>query len=195
MRDLWHRLRQQKRLFVTLVAVVGVGLWALLLSDRYRLLVAVVLLALAGGGYLLCGALTGRITRGVVRPGTARWLAAIAGLGAIAFVVPTLFTRHGPFKIEQPVAWELYPDRIRYRFPRGRWHEHPARDLRSVTPKPLSLTARVRVDGVRVQQDVTHHVLLLEFTGGKRLCVGQERAFQFGESPERLHEIVKRLYS
>lgn len=143
------------------------------------------------------------LARGEIPPFTGLWLrnAAIFFLlvsllfvPAIVFVVRSLFTPYGPYKIERPVAWELYPDRLRYRFPRGPWHGRPAGALLSATLKPMSMKARARVDRVLVQQPITVYLLLLEFAGGRQLCVDQERAYQFGETPERLHAILQHLY-
>ena len=88
----------------------------------------------------------------------------------------------------------MYRDRIRYRLPRGPWQEHSTRDLRHVTITPLPVNVRAHTDGAVVEQKVTRYMLVLEFTGGNRLVIDQERAAQFGETPERLYVMMKELY-
>ncbi len=110
---------------------------------------------------------------------------------ALIVVIRALLTRYGPFQIEQPIAWEFYPERIRYRLPRGSWQEKPAHDLQRARLQALPFKVR----GARgVQQKMTSYALVLEFAGGEQLVVEQERAVQFGESVERLHAIIQDLY-
>jgi len=143
------------------------------------------------------------LARGDVPPFTWRWLRDIAlvfllvstlFLPALIFIMRSFFTKYGPFKIEQPVAWELYRDKIRYRFPRGPWQERGARDLQRVTLEPLPFTVRARASGFIIKQNMMRYMLVLEFVGDKRLVIDQERAAQFGESPERLHVMINQLY-
>lgn len=144
------------------------------------------------------------LARGDVPPFTGRWLRDTAltfalvstiFLPALVWIVRSFFTEYGPFESKQPGALELYHDKIRYRLPRGPWHERTARDLRRVTLKPSPAIAWARVDDVVIEQDITRYVLVLEFVGAdERLIIDQARAAQFGESPERLHMVIKQLY-
>jgi hypothetical protein len=131
------------------------------------------------------------LARRDVPPFTARWLRdtvitflliSTIFLPALIFIVRSFFTKYGPFEIKQPGALELYQDKIRYRFPRGSWQERPARDLECIILKPLT------------KQGTPRYALVLEFAGDKRLIIGQERAAQFGESPEQMRLIIERLY-
>jgi hypothetical protein len=123
---------------------------------------------------------------------------------AILLVVRGLRTRVGPFGVEQPVALQLFRDRLRYRFPRrplrrtprrgGVWHERPARDLQRVTLAPVPFSAQARVDGALVSRRTTRYVLFFTFEDGMRLVVDPERAAQWGQTPENLHAIFAELY-
>jgi Leucine-rich repeat (LRR) protein len=148
------------------------------------------------------------LARGVVPPFTGRWLRDTAFtfllvstifLPALIFIIRSFFTKYGPFEIKQPAALELYRGKIRYRFPRGPWQERPACDLQSMALTPLPFAVRARADSATgsrtiVEQEVTRHMLVLEFVDAERLVIDQERAAQFGESPERLHMMFKQLY-
>ena len=143
------------------------------------------------------------LAQGDAPPFTGEWLLptvifflmiSVFFLPALIFVIRSLLTRYGPFKIEQPVAWEFYRDKIRYRFPRSGWYERPARDLERVTLGPLPFRARARYGGALVLQRVMRYIVVLEFTGDTRLVIGQERAAQFGESLERLRATIRKLY-
>ena len=143
------------------------------------------------------------LAQGDAPPFTGEWLLptvifflmiSVFFLPALIFVIRSLLTRYGPFKIEQPVAWEFYRDKIRYRFPRSGWYERPARDLERVTLEPLPFRARARYGGALVLQRVMRYIVVLEFTGDTRLVIGQERAAQFGESLERLRATIRELY-
>jgi hypothetical protein len=118
-------------------------------------------------------------------------LISVVFLPALIFVLYSLFTRYGPRKIEQPAAWEFYPDRLRYRFFRGLWSERPACDVQHITLEPLTGTVR---GGRGIEQKMTIYMLVLEFNDGQRLVIGQERAVQFGETLEQLYVIIKELY-
>jgi hypothetical protein len=112
-------------------------------------------------------------------------------LPATIFVLHSLFTKYGPFKMERPIAWEFHRDRIRYRFPRGAWQERSAGALQSVTLNPLS----VRVRGGRgIETQVTLYALVLEFTNDTPLIIDQERAVQFRQTPEQLHALLTGWY-
>ncbi len=116
-------------------------------------------------------------------------------LPATIWIIRSFFTPYGPFKIKQPSLIELYRDKIRYRFPRGGWRERPATALRQAQLSPLPTKVRVRVQGGGViEQTVTLYFLTLAFDDGEQLIIGQERATQFGVSPEQLHVILKQLY-
>jgi len=109
---------------------------------------------------------------------------------ALIIVIHGLTTRYGPFKTAQPVAWQFYRERIRYRLPRSSWHERAAGDLRHVGLHPR--VSYVRAQGI--EQPVTLYMLVLEFNDGAQLVIDQERAVQFGQTPERLHAILAQLY-
>jgi hypothetical protein len=171
-------------------------MWALYIGG-------VVLLVLIYLGIGLLGLWTG-LAQGEIPPLEPDWLRgtliffgmiSLLFVPAIVFALHSLSTKFGPFKIERPVALELYRDKLRYRFPRsGQWHERSARGLRRISLNPLSTTVRVNVDGARVGQEVTLHMVLLEFDNGARLAIDQERAFQWRQTPERLYAIIRRLY-
>jgi hypothetical protein len=123
---------------------------------------------------------------------------------ALVFIVRGLLTKRGPFRIEQPVALQLFHDRLRYRFPRRLlaraprrgdvWHERPAQTLQQVTLEPIPFSARARVDGVLVSQRMTRYALLLTFEDGARLIVDRERAAQWSQTLETLRAIITQLY-
>ncbi|MGC9393441.1 MAG: leucine-rich repeat domain-containing protein [Anaerolineae bacterium] len=171
--------------------------WALYIAGT-------VLLVLIYLGIGLLGIWTG-LARGEIPPFNTVWvrnaliffaMISVFFLPALIYVIYRLLTKYGPFKMEQPVAWEFYRDRIRYRFPRGDWEEQPASALQSLTLKPL----RTRVRAVRgIETEVTLYMLVLEFaddTQGnpKILVIDQERTVQFGQTPERLHVMLTQLY-
>jgi hypothetical protein len=143
------------------------------------------------------------LARGDVPPFTARWardtaitflLVSTFFLPALIFIVRSIFTEYGPFETKQPGALELYQDKIRYRFPRSLWHEYPARDLRRVTLQSLPFTVRTRAAGAIIEQQMTRYMLFLEFADDVRLVIDQERAVQFGQTPERLYAMLTQLY-
>jgi hypothetical protein len=123
---------------------------------------------------------------------------------AILLVVQRLRTHVGPFGIAQPVALHLFRDRLRYRFPRrplGRaprrgdvWHERPARDLQHAALAPVPFSAQARVAGALASRRTTRYVVRLTFADGAQWVVGQERAAQWGQTPEQLHAILGQLY-
>jgi len=139
------------------------------------------------------------LARGDVPPFTWRWardaalfflLISVVFLPALILVLRSFFTRYGPGKMLQPSAMELYLDQIRYRFPRSSWQERPAADLQRVALESLPVT--VMVD--KIEQEVTRYMLVLEFSGGDRLVIEQERAAQFGKTPEQLRAVFKKVY-
>ncbi len=143
------------------------------------------------------------LAQGDVPPFTKEWLlptlffflmVSLIFVPALILVLRGLLTRYGPFKIEQPVAWEFYPDIIRYRFPRGPWQERAARELQGVALEPLPFRARARYGGALVSQQMVRYGLVLTFADDTRLVIGQERAAQFGETRERLQAIIRDLY-
>jgi hypothetical protein len=140
------------------------------------------------------------LAQGVVPPFNTPWvrnsliffaILSVVFLPALIIVIYSLTTKYGPFKIEHPVAWEFYQDRIRYRLPRSGWEERSASALQHVTLQPLPVRVR---GGPGIVQKVTLYMLILEFADGRRLVIGHERAVQFGQTPERLHAMLAQLY-
>ncbi|MFP4346353.1 MAG: hypothetical protein ACLFU8_16805, partial [Anaerolineales bacterium] len=118
-------------------------------------------------------------------------------LPALIFAFYALFARKGTMA-KHPVEYELYPDRIRYRYLRqSTWEERPARELKRVILETFPVSVQTRAEGLRFTHRVTAHALLLEFAGHKRnkqLVIDRERALQFGKRPENLYELFRRLY-
>ncbi|MBN2003303.1 MAG: hypothetical protein JXA21_08100, partial [Anaerolineae bacterium] len=115
---------------------------------------------------------------------------------ALIISIRSLWTRYGPYRMERPVAWEFYGDRIRYRFPRGEWAERPAHALQSLTLQPLPVSVR---GGRGIETTVMLYNLVLEFAGDTgnsalTLVIDHARAVQFGQTPERLHPMLAYLY-
>lgn len=142
--------------------------------------------------------------RGDVPPLTWRWardtgltflLVSTLFLPALFFILRSFFTSWGPFGIKQPNALELRPDEIRYRFPRGAWQTRPARDLQRVVLESEPVMVRARAAGALIEERVMVYRIVLVFVDGEQLTIDQERAVQFGESPERLYQLLKRLYN
>jgi hypothetical protein len=137
-------------------------------------------------------------------PGMLFALTSLLFVPAILLVVRGLRTHVGPFGVEQPVALQLFRDRLRYRFPRrplGRasrrgdvWHERPARDLQHAALEPVPFSAQARVAGALASRRTTRYVVRLTFEDGAQWVVGQERAAQWGQTPEQLHAIIEQLY-
>jgi hypothetical protein len=189
----------------------GEPVYAFSISRRMWMLyiAGTVLLILIYLGLGLLGLWTG-LAQGKIPPVTPDWLRSILiffgmisliFVPAIVFVISRLVSKFGPFKIEQPVALELYPDKLRYRFPRGpwghrdgTWHERLASELERVELEPLPYTVRARVDGALVSQKMVRYLLLLTFDDDTRLALDQERAAQWGETTEELYALIKRLY-
>ncbi|MEJ5308421.1 MAG: leucine-rich repeat domain-containing protein [Anaerolineae bacterium] len=166
--------------------------WALYIAG-------VVLFILFYLGIGLLGIWSG-LARGEIPPFDTAWvrnsliffaLISVVFLPALIIVLRALTTRYGPFKMEQPIAWEFHRERIRYRFPRGGWQEQPARALQRVTLRPRTVTVR---SGRGIEQEVTLYMLVLEFADATLLVIDQERAVQFGQTPERLHALIGELY-
>ncbi len=166
--------------------------WALYIAGT-------MLLALIYLGLGLMGIWSG-LARGVVPPFNTLWvrnslifflMIGVFFVPALIIVIRGLTTRYGPFKMEQPVAWEFYRGHIRYRLPRSDWQERSARDLQRVTLRPRTATAR---GGRGIEQQVTLYMLVLEFTSANPLVIDQERAVQFGQTPEQLHAMIGELY-
>jgi len=166
--------------------------WALYIAGT-------VLLALIYLGIGLLGIWSG-LARGEIPPFNTAWvrnsliffaMISVVFLPALIIVIRGLTTRYGLLKMEQPVAWEFYRERIRYRLPRGDWQERPARELLRVTLRPRTATAR---GGRGIEQEVTLYMLVLEFANADPLVIDQERAVQFGQTPEQLHALLTQLY-
>lgn len=166
--------------------------WALYIAGT-------VLLALIYLGIGLLGIWSG-LARGEIPPFNTVWvrnslifflMISVFFVPALIIVIRGLTTKYGPFKMEQPVAWEFYRDRIHYRLPRGDWQERPASALLRVTLRPRIATAR---GGRGIKQEVTLYMLILEFADADPLVIDQERAVQFGQTPERLHMLIGDLY-
>jgi hypothetical protein len=142
--------------------------------------------------------------RGDVPPLTWRWardagltflLVSTLFLPALVFIVRSFFTAYGPFEIPQPSAWEWHSGEIRYRFPRGAWQTRPARDLQRVVLESEPVKVRARAAGALIEERVMVYRIVLVFVDGEQLTIDQERAVQLGESPERLYQLLKRLYN
>ncbi len=150
-------------------------------------------------GFGLIGIWSG-LVRGEIPPFNTTWvrnaliffaMISIVFMPALVIIIHSLFTKYGAFKRERPVAWEFYRDRIRYRFPRGDWQEHPARALQRMTLQPLPVRIRSRRG---IETAITLYMLVLEFTSANPLVIDHERAVQFGQTPERLYHLLRNLY-
>ncbi len=139
------------------------------------------------------------LARGVIPPFNTLWvrnallfflMVSLIFVPALIVVLHSLLTKYGPFKIAQPVAWQFYQQRICYRLPRSHWQERPASDLRHILLYPR--VHQVRAQGI--EQPVTLYMLILEFNDGAQLVIDQERATQFGQTPERLWAMLMELY-
>jgi len=166
--------------------------WALYIAGT-------VLLALIYLGIGLLGIWSG-LARGEIPPFNTAWvrnsliffaMISVVFLPALIIVIRGLTTKYGPFKMEQPVAWEFYRDYIRYRLPRGDWQERSARELQSMVLRPRNVTVRSRRG---IEREVTLYTLILEFSSADPLVIDQERAVQFRQTPERLHQMLAQLY-
>ncbi len=112
-------------------------------------------------------------------------------LPALIIVVHGLLTPYGPYKTKQPSALELTPRELRYHFPRGPWYTRSASAVQRIW---LELApVNTQVDGVSIT--MPHHLLFIEFSDGERLVINQERARQFGTSPEQLYVVFNTLYA
>lgn len=171
---------------------MGRGMWVLYI-------VGVVLFILFYLGIGLLGLWTG-LAKGHIPPFTTVWvrniliffgMISLLFLPASIYMVHSLFTKYGPFKMERPVAWEFYHELIRYRFPRGAWEERSARTLQRITLRPLPVNVR---GGAGIEQEVMQYLLVLEFASAGPLIIDQERAMQFRQTPEQLHALLTELY-
>lgn len=142
--------------------------------------------------------------RGDIPPLTWRWardagltflLVSALFLPALFFIVRSFFTAYGPLEIPQPSAWELLPGEIRYRLPRGAWQTRPAHTLQRVELESEPVKVRARAQGAIIEERVMVYWIVLVFADGEQLTISQERAAQFGESSERLYQLLKRLYN
>jgi hypothetical protein len=109
------------------------------------------------------------------------------GLTGLIFVPALIAFVVGSFKFKQPVDLVFAADAVRFRFPFRAWQARPVSDLERIYLEPVQ--ARLRW-GVRV----TYYTLVLRFVGGPSLRIGQDRAWQFGYSPDRLHAAIGQLY-
>jgi hypothetical protein len=143
------------------------------------------------------------LARGDVPPFTWLWLrdtlivfviVSALFLPVLIWILRSFFTAYGPFQIRQPVALELLPQSLRYRFPLRPWQVRSADDLQRIWVESIPVEARARADGVVISQLVTRIMLLLEFSDNTRLIVDQERAMQLNTSVEQLREILKQVY-
>jgi hypothetical protein len=64
-----------------------------------------------------------------------------------------------------------------------------------VTLVPVPFSAQARVAGALASRRTTRYVLRLTFEDGAQLIVDQERAAQWGQTPEHLHAIIEQLYA
>lgn len=185
----------------TTVSQDGGPVYTFAISRRVRALyiAGVVLFIFVYLGLGLIGIWSG-LAQGEIPPFNTAWvrnsliffaLISVVFLPALIVVLRALTTRYGPFKMEQPIAWEFYRERIRYRFPRGGWQERSARALQRMTLQPLPTSVR---GGRGIEITVTLHMLVLEFAEADPLVIDQERAVQFGQTPERLHALLTQLY-
>jgi len=143
------------------------------------------------------------LARGDVPPFTWRWLrdtlilfllVSALFLPALLWILRSFFTAYGPFGIKQPVALELYPQSLRYRFPFRPWQMYSVTDLQRVWVESVPVEVRSRAAGAILSQQVMRLMLRLEFSDGTRLVVDQERAVQLGTSVEQLRAILKQVY-
>jgi len=143
------------------------------------------------------------LARGDVPPFTWRWLrdtlilfllVSALFLPALIWILRSFFTAYGPFRIKQPVALELHPQSLRYRFPFRPWQMYSITDLQDIWVESVQVEVRARAAGVILSQPVVRLMLLLEFGDSTRLVVDQERAVQLGTSVEQLRAILKQVY-
>jgi hypothetical protein len=165
---------------------------------------ALVLFILIYLGIGLLGIWSG-LARGEIPPFNTLWvrnsliffaMVSVLFLPALIYLIYSLLTWYGPFKLDRPFAWAFYRDHIRYRFLRGAWKEQSAGALQSLALQPLP----VRVRAARgIETEVTLYMLVLKFAvdtqdGPRTLVIDHERAVQFGQTPERLHAMLTALY-
>jgi len=143
------------------------------------------------------------LARGDVPPFTWRWLrdtlilfllVSALFLPALFWILRSFFTAYGPFRIKQPVALELHPQSLRYRFPFRPWQMSSVTDLQRVWVESVPVEVRARAAGAILSQQVVRLMLLLEFSDSTRLVVDQERAVQLGTSVEQLRAILQQVY-
>lgn len=143
------------------------------------------------------------LARGDVPPFTWLWLrdtlivfviVSALFLPVLIWILRSFFTAYGPFQIRQPVALELFPQSLRYRFPLRPWQVRSVDELQRVWVESVPVEVRARTEGAILSQEVVHVMLLLEFGDSTRLVVGQERATQLNTSVEQLRELFKRMY-
>jgi hypothetical protein len=94
----------------------------------------------------------------------------------------------------QPYKLVLTEDVIRFRYPLRDWRAWAVRDLRHITLRPVSQQVAYRTRRGRGWRTVTRYNLVLTFSEGRTLAISEERALQFGMSPQDLHVLFQRLY-
>lgn len=118
------------------------------------------------------------------------------GLASLIFLPVIAIFVVGWFKPRQPSELQLTAGEIRFRYPLGSWQTWAGDELSSIELQPMNLpvlvSRPVRVWGIRGGTIV--YPLSLHFAGQRRLLIDQDRAWQFGYSPERLFDILRRLY-
>ncbi|GEM_PF-1255715 len=165
---------------------------------------ALVLFVLIYLGFGLMGLWIG-MARGEIPPLNTVWvrntlvffaMISILFLPALIIMIRSLLTKYGPYNMERPVAWEFFRERIRYRFPRSDWEEQSAGALQSLTLQPMPFRVRAARG---IETTVMLYNLILEFAddmqgSSRALVIDRDRAVQFGQTPERLHQMLAQLY-
>ncbi len=100
------------------------------------------------------------------------------------------------FHPRQPYKLALTEDEIHFRYPLSGWRTWPVRALRHIALRPRSQTVFYRTGGSRTSKarTVTRYHVALMFSEGRELSINEERALQFGMSPQDLHVLFQRLY-
>jgi hypothetical protein len=120
----------------------------------------------------------------------------IMGLVSLIFLPVIAIFVVGWFKPRQPSELRLTVDEVRFRYLLGSWQIWAGDELSSIELQPMHLpvwgSRPVRIWGTRGGTIV--YPLSLHFSGQRRLLIDQDRAWQFGYSPERLFDVLRRLY-
>lgn len=110
------------------------------------------------------------------------------------FLGLTALTFSSMFYPRQPLKLILEEGAVRFRYPLSSWREWSAEEIVGLEMRSVTKRRYRASGGSYTPINVTHQEVALEFRGGRTLTISQDRAKQFGLSPELVYQTFWEVY-